>query len=75
MKMSPEDWKIYSVNSTGAYVVAAHGTQGLTWPTIINDEKTGKKFQFESNEVMPAWMAEHWGGYARYSEVPEDEGI
>lgn len=75
MKMTENDWKLYSVTNAGAFVVAAHGTNGMTWPTIINDEKTGKKFKFAHNETMPDWMTSHWGGYARYDEVPEDEGI
>ena len=75
MDMSPKDWKIHSVTRDGAFVVAEHGTTGMTWPSIIFDEKTARKFRFEFNEKIPLEIAKFWGGYAYYSEVPEDEGI
>ena len=50
--------------STDIFVSAAHGTNGQSWPPLINHD--GKTYKFACNEVMTQ-DTPNVGGLARYT--------
>jgi hypothetical protein len=74
MKMQHTDVTVYGVHYDKplreAMVVARAGTIGMDWPDTIQFD--GVTYKYSNNEVMLDWIVEHWGGHARYIEIPKE---
>jgi hypothetical protein len=67
--MNRSDVHIVDVNSnTGDMLVGAkYGTNGMTWPAVI--EYDADQYRFRSNEILTPHLAQHFGGLAKYERV------
>lgn len=68
--MTRDQYGIIDVSENEMFVAATYSGMSMKWPHILTDKDTGRKYEFQCNDVLPVEMIGMYSGYAKYKRIP-----
>lgn len=68
--MTRDQYNIIDVNENEMFIAATYSGMSMKWPHMLTDKDTGRKYEFQYNEVMPEDLVGLYSGCAKYKRIP-----